>query len=118
MIEMGLSPTSDLVTLGVAAQLAFKWMSLSYVFADVDDELVLVSNSIRQRKWSLVGRGLIDAVGIDRVLAGILTEEGLLDLQVVAYQTSQYEQSLEADSGPADGEEEVEDADLDEEEVA
>ncbi len=113
MIEMGLSPMSDLVTLGVAAQLAFKWVSLTYVFQDIDDELVLISNSIRQRKWSLVGRGLIDTIGIDRVLAGILTEEGLLDLNLVAYQTEMHEKSLESAAESSDEDEEDED-DLDE----
>ncbi len=94
---------------GGEAQRGFKWTTVLFVFESLDESLLGFSRSVRRRRWSLVGKEMIDDVGIDRVLAGTLTDSGFIDSSVSAFETELYEQSLEsAEKGDSSGEDEDE----------
>lgn len=93
---------------GILAQRGFKWTSVLFIFSSLDKDVVAFSKSVRRRKWSLAGRGLVDQVGIDRVLAGALTQTGLIDSTIAAYETAMHEKSLEAgNEASGEGDEEA-----------
>jgi hypothetical protein len=109
IIELDPGDLSSSVAVGIAAQKGFRWTSPILVFPTTEDALIPISASISKRKWSLVGRELIDTIGLDRVLAGALTSSGLQDLSIAVLKAENEERAAsQVESDGSEDEEEDE----------
>lgn len=105
IVDLASTSASQAGIVGGEVQRGFKWASVLFLFESLSEEMVALSKSLRKRRWSFAGRELVDQVGIDRVLAGTLTDAGFIDSSVSAFETEMYEKSLE-DSGDQSSDEE------------
>ncbi len=94
-VDLATQDAHSAIMAGVAAQKGFRWTSIVLLFSECEAELLSLVKQVRRRSWSLVGRETIENLGIERSLAGILTDDGLIDGAVTDLQTELYAQSLE-----------------------
>lgn len=96
VVDLDAVGPSGIGMIGIAAQKGNAWTRIVVICPEATEELLPMVGAMRRRKWSVLGRPLVEVIGVERMLAGALTPTGLQDLAFSALEDEIRQREIEA----------------------